>query len=54
MCWQADIFEHLVLLSMTTPICHTLKLHCETNSKYVMTMKSTVFAVKEYLGGVIS
>ena len=42
---------------MTTPVCHTLKLQCETNSKYVLIMRSTVFVtfvVKEYLGGVIS
>ena len=35
LCWQADIFELdilLVLLSMTMPVCHTLKLQCETNS----------------------
>ena len=54
------IFEldvHLVLLSMTTPVCHTLKLQCGTNSKYVLIMRSTVFVtfvVKEYLGDVIS
>ena len=32
LCWQA---VHLVLLSMTTPVCHTLKLRCEINSKYI-------------------
>ena len=36
------------------PVCHTLKLQCEANSKYVTIMKSIVFVVKEYLGGVIS
>ena len=42
---------------MTTSVCHTLKLQCGTNSKYVLIMRSTVFVtfvVKEYLGGVIS
>ena len=43
---------------MTTLVCHTLKLRCETNSKSVMIMKKycngiVTFVVKKYLGGMI-
>ena len=57
-CADKPIFLNWITFNnLTTPVCHTLKLQCEANSKYTTIMKSIVFVtfvMKEYLGGIKS